>query len=122
MSAKQTATEFLRLASAGAVDEAYQRCVHPRFVHHNPHFKGDRASLMEGMAKSAEAFPNKVFEALRAIEDGELVAVHGRVRLTPQSDWIALIHIFRFEDGLIVEEWEAATTAPENSPNDYGLF
>ena len=27
-----------------------------------------------------------------------LVAVHGRVRLTPSRPWIALIHIFRFQD------------------------
>jgi hypothetical protein len=28
---------------------------------------------------------NKEFEAVRALEDGDLVAVHGRVRLTPSS-------------------------------------
>ncbi len=116
------ALEFLHLASSGAVEEAYRRCIHPRFVHHNPHFKSDRASLMEGMASSARAFPRKSFEPLRSLEDEALVAVHGRVRLTPESDWIALIHIFRFEDGLIIEEWEAAQTAPENGPNELGLF
>jgi predicted SnoaL-like aldol condensation-catalyzing enzyme len=74
------------------------------------------------MEESAAAFPNKTFEALRALEDGDLVAVHGHVRLTPGSDWIALIHIFRFEDGLIAEEWEAAQMPPENGLNEHGLF
>lgn len=121
-SRKEIALEFLRLAAGGAVEAAYATCVHPRFIHHNPHFAGDRASLKRGMEESAAAFPEKTFEALRALEDGDLVAVHGRVRLAPGSDWIALIHIFRFEDGLIAEEWEAAQMPPENRLNAYGLF
>jgi predicted SnoaL-like aldol condensation-catalyzing enzyme len=35
---------------------------------------------------------------------------------------IALIHIFRFEDGSIIEEWEAAQEVPKESPNENGMF
>ncbi len=55
------------------------------------------------MEENAATFPQKEFEAVRALEDGDLVAVHGRVRLTPSRPWIALIHIFRFQDNQIIE-------------------
>src|SRR6266542_3012832 len=117
MNNKERAIAFLRLASSGNVHEAYERYVHPDFRHHNPCFPGDRASLLTAMEENAATFPQKEFEAVRALEDGDLVAVHGRVRLTPSSPWIALIHIFRFEGNQIIEEWEVGQEVPKESPN-----
>ena len=74
------------------------------------------------MLDGATQFPHKEFEALRFLEDGALVAVHGRVRLKPDSPPIALIHIFKFEGDLIIEEWEAAQQLPDDSPNENGAF
>ena len=122
MNNKESAISFLRLASSGNVREAYETYVHPDFRHHNPYFPGDRASLLAAMEENAATFPQKEFEALRALEDGDLVAVHGRVRLTPSSAWIALIHIFRFQDNQIIEEWEAGQEVPKDSPNQNGAF
>jgi predicted SnoaL-like aldol condensation-catalyzing enzyme len=122
MNNKEMAISFLHLASSGNVREAYETYVHPDFRHHNPYFPGDRASLLAAMEENAATFPQKEFEAVRALEDGDLVAVHGRVRLTPSSLWIALIHIFRFKDNQIIEEWEASQEVPKESPNENGVF
>jgi predicted SnoaL-like aldol condensation-catalyzing enzyme len=119
---KDIAVAFLRLASSGQAGEAYRKYVHPEFRHHNPYFKGDRASLLAGMEANAVEFPNKVFDPIRALEDGDFVAVHGKVRLSPDMPEIALIHIFRFEGDLIIEEWEAAQEVPAQSPNEHGMF
>ena len=122
MNNKERAISFLSLASSGNAGEAYETYVHADFRHHNPYFPGDRAALLAGMEESAVQFPKKEFEAVRALEDGDLVAVHGRVRLTPSSPWIALIHIFRFQDNLIIEEWEASQEVPKDSLNENGVF
>ena len=122
MNNKERAISFLRLASSGNVREAYETYIHSDFRHHNPYFPGDRASLLTGMEEGAAKFPHKEFEALRALEDRDLVAVHGRVRLTSSSPWIALIHIFRFQDNQIIEEWEAGQEVPKDSPNENGVF
>jgi len=122
MTNKERAISFLRLASSGNVREAYETYIHSDFRHHNPYFPGDRASLLAGMEENAATFPQKEFEALRALEDGDLVTVHGRVRLMPSSSWIALIHIFRFQDNQIIEEWEAGQEVPKDSPNENGVF
>ena len=122
MNKKDSAISLLRLASSGNVREAYETYVHPDFRHHNPYFPGDRAALLAGMEESAVKFPKKEFDAVRALEDGDLVAVHGRVRLTPRSPWMALIHIFRFQDNQIIEEWEVGQEVPKDSPNQNGVF
>ncbi len=67
MNKKDIAISFLRLASSGNVREAYEKYVHPDFCHHNPSFPGDRASLLAGMEENAVKFPNKEFEAVRAL-------------------------------------------------------
>ena len=96
---KDAATEFLRLAASGSVREAYRKHVAAGFRHHNPHFRGDAESLATAMEENAARFPDKKLEILRAIEEDDLVADHGRVRMKPDDPGIALVHIFRFEGG-----------------------
>jgi predicted SnoaL-like aldol condensation-catalyzing enzyme len=119
---KEAATSFLRLASSGNVREAYEKYVDPSFRHHNPFFKGDSESLMKGMAENAAKFPDKILKVLRALEEGEFVAVHSRVELKPNDRGIALVHIFRFKGDRIVELWDVAQPEPEDSPNEHGMF
>lgn len=119
---KEISASFLELAAAGRVREAYRNYVHPQFRHHNPFFPGDRESLLLGMEGSAGQFPDKALKILRMIEEGDMVAVHSKVRLRPDAGEIALIHIFRFEGDLIIEEWEAGQEIPEDSPNENGAF
>jgi predicted SnoaL-like aldol condensation-catalyzing enzyme len=119
---KEVAMEFLRLASAGQVREAYRRYVGPGFRHHNPFFRGDPESLMAAMEANADGNPGKVLDIQRALEDGELVAVHSRVAMKPGDRGAALVHIFRFHRDLIVEMWDIGQAVPEDSPNEHGMF
>ena len=119
---KEAAVSFLKLVGGGKVREAYKAYVAPDFCHHNAYFKGDAESLARGMEDNHKQFPSKVLEIQRVLEDGQFVAVHLRVRLTPDGADIALIHIFRFEGDRIVEMWEAGQQVPEHSPNDNGVF
>lgn len=77
---KETAMAFLRLVAEGKVREAYRKYISPEFRHHNPFFRGDAESLMSAMEENAVKNPNKILEIQRALQDGDLVAVHSRVR------------------------------------------
>jgi predicted SnoaL-like aldol condensation-catalyzing enzyme len=122
MSNKAAAIEFLTLAAAGDVDEAYARHVAADFRHHNPHFAHDRQSLLDAMAQSAAAEPNKSFEVIRAIEEGDTVAVHSRLTRVSANAQYAVVHILRFSGGRIVEMWDVVQEAPADSPNAIGMF
>lgn len=122
MTNKETAKQFLTLASKGQVDEAYSSFVGPSFRHHNPWYKGDAESLKRGMAENAAANPDKVFEIQRAIHEGDLVAVHSRVRQKPDQPGAVVVHIFRFENGKIVELWDLGQAVPESTINENGIL
>ena len=121
MTRKAAAIDFLEQASAGRVREAFAAYVHPDFRHHLGYFKGDRTSFLEAMEDNARRFPDKTYATLRALEDGALVAVHGKVTFAPDQQW-SVIHIFRFEDGKIIESWEASQEALKDFPNENGIF
>jgi predicted SnoaL-like aldol condensation-catalyzing enzyme len=66
--------------------------------------------------------PNKVLEVQRALQDGNEVAVFSRVRRHPDDLCGAVVHIFHFEGGRIVEFWDIGQAVPENSINENGMF
>ena len=119
---KDAAIAFLRLASGENVHDAYTKYVGAGFRHHNPYYEGSAESLMAGMEENARQNPDKVLEIKRAIAEGDLVVVLSHVRLKPGDRGAALVHIFRFEKGRIVELWDIGQPAPENSPNQFGMF
>jgi predicted SnoaL-like aldol condensation-catalyzing enzyme len=119
---RDRAASFLQLAATGNVDEAYAKYVAPGFVHHNPWFAADRATLAAAMADSARAEPNKSFEVQRVIGDGELIAVHSRLERVEAGKVYGVVHILRFEGEWIAELWDIAQEVPADSPNDLGMF
>jgi predicted SnoaL-like aldol condensation-catalyzing enzyme len=121
-SLKEKAVSFLQLVASGKVREAYQSHVGPGFCHHNPYFRGDADSLMIAMEENAAKNPHKILEVKRAIEEGEIVAVHSHVKQSPEDLGGAVVHIFRFYDNQIVELWDVGQPIPENSPNKNGMF
>lgn len=120
-SKKDIAITFLQMVSSGEVDDVYKKFIHPDFIHHNVYFKGDRESLRIGMKENAQEFPNKTYETIHALEDGDLVTVHGKVNLSDDMIF-GVIHIFRFEGEKIIEVWEASQQELKDSPNENGLF
>jgi len=119
---KESAINFLKLASSGKVREAYSKFVGEGFKHHNPYFEGSADALEAGMQENVDQNPDKSFEVKHAIAEGDFVAVHGEVHHKPGDLGAAVIHIFRFDNGSIVELWDVGQADPETSPNQFGMF
>ena len=119
---KDKAISFLELASSGKVREAYSKYIGAGFRHHNPYFEGSAESLETAMQENARQNPDKVFEVKRALADDDFVVIHGLVRHKPGELGVAVVHIFRFVQGEIVELWDVGQPVPDGSPNKYGMF
>jgi len=119
---KAAATDFLTLCAAGRAHEAFPKYAGATFRHHNPWFADDAKTLMTAMDDNAAQHPDKTFEILRTLQDGDLVATHSRIRMSPDQPEIAVVHLFRFEGDRIAEFWDIAQQMPENSPNRNGMF
>jgi predicted SnoaL-like aldol condensation-catalyzing enzyme len=119
---KEIAVSFLKLASSGHVREAYSRFIGEGFRHHNPFFEGSANSLQAGMEENARQNPDKILEVKRVIAEGDFVVTHSHVQQKPADLGAAVVHIFRFENGRIVELWDLGQPVTQQSPNQYGMF
>jgi predicted SnoaL-like aldol condensation-catalyzing enzyme len=119
---RRVAVDFIEQAASGHAGEVMSRYAAPDFVHHNPYFPSDAASLAEAMDENARANPDKQFEVLRTVAEGPLVALQSRVRHKPGDEPVAVVHMFRIEDGRIKELWDVGQEAVPDSPNEAGLF
>lgn len=116
------AQEFLKLAAKGNAHEAFRLYVDKDFRHHNAYFKGDAETLMRAMEESAKTNPNKILTIHHVLKDGDKVAVHSHVRQNAADLGAAVVHIFRFESGKIVELWDLGQPVPDNMINENGMF
>ncbi len=119
---KESALDFLHLVVAGSIDEAYKNYVNMYGKHHNMFYSADFSSLKQGMIENHAQFPIKRLMVKNVLGDDDLVAVHSNIVMTPGEPGIAVVHIFRFEEGKIVEMWDIGQTVPVDSPNRMGAF
>ncbi len=119
---KQAAIDFLQLAIAGRIDEAYAKHVDMQGRHHNPYFAAGFPALKQGMLANHAQFPHKQFTLKHVLGDGDLVAVHSHIIPDPGHAGVAAVHLFRFAGGRIVELWDCGQPVPADSPNAGGMF
>ncbi len=74
------------------------------------------------MEENHAQFPEKLLDIRHVVAEGDLVAVHSRVRLSPDKPEMALAHLFRFSGDRIVELWDVGQPAPAEMVNELGMF
>ena len=121
-SSKRAAVQFVQLIVAGRIEEAYLNYVDMLGKHHNPFFAAGFPALQKAMSENHAQFPSKQLFVKNVLGDGDLVAVHSHIVLHPGDPGIAVVHLFRFQEGKIVEMWDCAQPVPADSPNADGAF
>ncbi len=119
---KERAVDFLNLVVAGEIDEAYDSYINMHGRHHNVYYAADFASLKKGMLENHAQFPNKRIMVKNVLGDGNLVAVHSNIVTKAGEPGVSAVHLFRFENGRIVEMWDVGQAVPISSPNLTGAF
>ena len=120
MTKKETAQAFLQLAGFGKVKEAFDDFISNDFIHHNQYFEGNREALKNAMADAHQTNPNKSIEIKYCYAEENTVITHSLVKKEKME--IAVIHVFRFNSGKIVELWDLGQPIEKDSPNKNGLF
>jgi predicted SnoaL-like aldol condensation-catalyzing enzyme len=104
------------------VREAFETWVVPGYIQHNPMAKTGRDAAIAFLEPFFANTPGLNYEIKRIIADGNLVAVHARMRTTPEDRGSAVVDILRVEGCKIVEHWDVIQPVPENSANDNTMF
>jgi predicted SnoaL-like aldol condensation-catalyzing enzyme len=69
-----------------------------------------------------EKLPNWHVEIKRVFADGDYVITHVHAQANPQDRGMAVMDIFRLEDGKVVEHWDVGQPIPEKAMNTNTMF
>ncbi len=119
---KQSAIAFYRTAFLGNPRDAVQRFVGAEYIQHNPLVGDGTGPFIEYFERMAREYPVKSIEFVRAVAEGDLVAVHTH-QTWPGDEQYVTIDFFRFdESGKIVEHWDALQQIPDVSANENTMY
>jgi predicted SnoaL-like aldol condensation-catalyzing enzyme len=119
---KQVVLGFYEAAFNDKNVDAALRFVGAPYVQHNPVIADGLDGLKARLNDLAAAFPDLRVEVKRLVAEGDQVVAHVHaVRATGQRD-LAIVDIFRLEEGRLVEHWDVMQEVPEDSLNHNGMF
>lgn len=108
MTNKEKAIAFYRTAFEGNPRAAVAAYVGDYYWQHNPAVEDGKEGFICYFEQMQQDYPDKRIEFLRAIEEGDLVALHThQIWGDPDNKDYVTLDFFRFEDGKIVEHWDA---------------
>lgn len=120
---KEVVTRFIHsFYGEKKVREAFETWVDPGYIQHNPMAKTGRDAAVAFLEPFFANTPGLTYEIKRFIADGDLVAVHVRMRMTPEDRGFSVVDILRVKDCKIMEHWDVVQPVPETAANENGMF
>ena len=119
---KANAIDFYRTAYEGDPVEAVARFVGDDYIQHNPLVGNGPQPFIDYFVRMAAEYPGKSIEFVRAVAEGDLVALHTH-QTWPGGDEYVTMDFFRFdENGKIVEHWDAMQEIPDTTLNGNTMY
>ena len=92
------------------------------YIQHNPLVGDGTKPFIEYFTKMAKEYPGKSIEFVRAIAEGDLVALHTH-QIWPGGDEYVTMDFFRFDDnGKIVEHWDSIQEIPKELAHNNTMY
>jgi predicted SnoaL-like aldol condensation-catalyzing enzyme len=114
---KQNAIDFYRMAYLGEPTRAVELYVGADYIQHNPSVGDGKQAFVDYFTEMANKYPNKEIEFVRAVAEGDLVALHTH-QTWPGNEEYVTMDFFRFdENGKIVEHWDSIQIIPDETRN-----
>ena len=119
---KRNAISFYQTAYLGNPRKAVEEYVGEKYIQHNPLVKNGKEGFIEYFEKMTEEYPKKSIDFVRAVAEGELVALHTH-QVWPAGYEYVTMDFFRFDDkGKIVEHWDSMQEIPETTKNGNTMY
>jgi predicted SnoaL-like aldol condensation-catalyzing enzyme len=119
---KKVVLEFYEKALNQKDFDAASKYLGPRYVQHNPGALDGIDGFKAFIAQRKEKFPNARGEIKRVFADGDYVVLHVHSVREPGERGMAIVDIFRLENGKIVEHWDVVQPVPDKTANSNGMF
>ena len=118
---KKIVMDFFTLAFVDKkVEEAFNKYVGDTYIQHDPNVS-DKKSAIKFLVK---IFSNPQIEVRikRVIAENDLVVIHLHSKNSPEDIGVAIIEIFRVDEGKVAEHWSVMQPVPEKSANENTMF
>ena len=103
-------------------EEAVKKYLGPYYRQHNPGAADGADAFIAFVKGFTGAFPLLRFDFKRFVAEGDLVVVHSHLIRQPGDRGVAVMDMFRIENGKIVEHWDVLQEIPEASANSNTMF
>jgi predicted SnoaL-like aldol condensation-catalyzing enzyme len=119
---KRNAIAFYHTAYLGDPAKAVEMYVGAVYIQHNPHVGNGKQAFIYYFNKMADQYPDKEIDYVRAVAEGDLVALHTH-QTWPGNEEYVTMDFFRFdEDGKIVEHWDSIQRVPDETKNGNPMY
>ncbi len=119
---KENAIQFYRMAYEGNPQKAVSLFVGDDYIQHNPLVGNGKQPFIDYFERMGKEYPDKSIEFVRAIAQGDLVALHTHQVWPGDLEYVTM-DFFRFDDqGKIVEHWDAMQEIPETTLNGNTMY
>lgn len=120
---KKLAIEFYELAfNQHKPTEAAKKYFGETYIQHNPQVPNGAPAFYEYFEGHFKKHPKAHVKIYRVIADGDLVALHLHSKIDEKDLGEAVVDIFRFENGKIVEHFDVVQPVVAKSVNGNTLF
>jgi predicted SnoaL-like aldol condensation-catalyzing enzyme len=110
------------MAFEGNPSKAADLYVGDQYIQHNPLVADGTEPFIAYFERMQKEYPNKSIEFVRAVAEGDLVALHTH-QTWPDNEEYVTMDFFRFdEQGKIIEHWDAMQQIPSESANGNTMY
>ncbi|MFK7951155.1 MAG: nuclear transport factor 2 family protein [Saprospiraceae bacterium] len=120
---KENAIAFYKMAYEGEPRKAVELYVGNEYIQHNPDVGDGKEPFIAYFERVGNEYPDKTIDFVRAIAEGNLVALHThQVWPSIKKEYITM-DFFRFDgNGKIVEHWDSIQQIPETSAHGNTMY
>lgn len=119
---KKIVKEFYDLAINKKDFEAASKYLGQRYIQHNQRAADGAEGLKNFVQFLRDKFPTSHSEIKRIFVDGDYVILHVHAVREPGTRGIAVVDIFKLQEGKIVEHWDVHEDILEKAANPNGMF
>lgn len=119
---KRNAIAFYRTAYLGDPSNAVEEYVGEDYIQHNPLVADGKQAFIDYFEDMARDYPDKNIEFLRAVAEGDLVALHTH-QTWPGNEQYVTMDFFRFDNnGKIIEHWDSIQEVQSETKNGNSMY
>jgi predicted SnoaL-like aldol condensation-catalyzing enzyme len=119
----ETVAFYKKAFFEGDVENAFRRHAREPYRQHNPLIEDGMEGVRKFGAWITANHPDAHCEIKRVFADGDYVILHSHSHgLSDNPRGEAVVDIFRWEDGKVVEHWDVIQPVPEKAANNNTMF